>query len=372
MNGHHDRATRVLYGCMSGTSADGIDVAAVRISGHGWSMRAEFLGGCSLAYDDAAPGLSARVRAALRQTPMPAGDFAQLGHALALAHVRALRSLAQVAPAAHAISMHGQTLFHKPPVSWQLCVPWPVVQAFGVPVLHDLRGADLAAGGQGAPLTPTSDFVMYSGSTTTAVVNLGGFANATLLPPRGAGPDGVAGWDVCLCNQLLDELARTRLRSECDWDGAAAARGCADAQAVESLRAMLSAQSRSGRSLGTADEVVSHAAALTKHLPSDDACATAAAAIGRTIGNRLAHAEARSLVLAGGGAKHQPLVAAIRQALPLATRSDEGRWPPAYREAAAMAVLGALAQDGIPPGLPQVTHTAATRGSCCVARYASP
>lgn len=357
---------RVIHGCMSGTSCDGIDVAAVAIEDHGWSMRAHFLAGSSLAYDDALPGLAARVRSVLRQEPVTAGALATLARDLAVAHVRALRELGRSAAAPSAIAMHGQTLYHAPPVSLQLCAPWPVADAFGVPVLHDLRGADLAAGGQGAPLTPTSDFIMYAGSAPTAVVNLGGFANATVLPTRERDPSAVRGFDICLCNQLLDELARTRLGQPCDWDGNAALSGVIDQTALHALTTLLSGQAASGRSLGTADESVAAAASMLSHQAPNDACATAVAAIAHTIVAALTAHQVRFLVLAGGGVLNLALEAALRSGIPGGQPSTAAQWPPAYREAAAMAVLGALALDGVSPGLPAVTGRRGIAGRCCV------
>jgi anhydro-N-acetylmuramic acid kinase len=360
-----DGDVRVIHGCMSGTSCDGIDVAAVAIDGHGWTMRAHFLAGASLSYDDALPGLAARVRSALRQEPTTAGVLATLAHDLAEAHVQALRALARTAAAPIAIAMHGQTLYHAPPISLQLCAPWPVAEALAVPVLHDLRGADLAAGGQGAPLTPTSDFIMYAGSAPTAVINLGGFANATVLPPRGGDPSAVRGFDICLCNQLLDELARTRLLQPCDWDGTAALGGTVDRAALEAVMNLLSAQARSGRSLGTADESVAIAASMLAHLAPEDACATAVSAIAHTIVDTLRDHRVRHLALAGGGVRHLALERALREGLPGGPPPTAAEWPPAFREAAAMAILGALALDGVAPGLPGVTGRRQHAGCCC-------
>ncbi len=359
-----DGDVRVIHGCMSGTSCDGIDVAAVAIKGHGWAMRASFLAGASLPYDEAMPGLAARVLAALRQEPMTTGALATLAHDLAEAHVQALRALARTAAAPIAIAMHGQTLYHAPPISLQLCAPWPVAEALAVPVLHDLRGADLAAGGQGAPLTPTSDFIMYAAEAPTAVVNLGGFANATVLPPRGGDPSDVRGFDICLCNQLLDELARTRLGRPCDWDGTAALRGTVDPAAREAVMNLLAAQAGSGRSLGTADESVAIAASMLARLSPEDACATAVSAVAQTIVTRLRDHHVRHLALAGGGVLNRALDGALREGLPGGPPPTAAEWPPAFREAAAMAILGALALDGIAPGLPAVTGRRSPSGCC--------
>ena len=110
---------------------------------------------------------------------------------------------------------HGQTVFHAPPASWQLLNAAPIARAVRAPVVFDLRQADLAAGGQGAPITPLADWIMLRAhgpaAAGRAIVNLGGFCNVTILP-SGAGPEGVRGMDVCPCNHLLDGVARRRVR----------------------------------------------------------------------------------------------------------------------------------------------------------------
>src|SRR6185436_14618647 len=136
--------------------------------------------------------------------------------ALALGELHA-RAVAKAAAGCRLdlIAAHGQTVFHAPPLSWQMLNPWPLVRDLQTSVVFDLRGADLAHGGQGAPITPLADWVLFrSNSRTRAVVNLGGFCNLTLLPP--GRPDMVRGFDVCACNQLLDHIARGILQRPFD------------------------------------------------------------------------------------------------------------------------------------------------------------
>lgn len=367
---------------MSGTSLDGLDVALVRIHDFGLALRAEFMLGHSVSLD----ALGADLQRLARQAPATAGEIAVLAHDFALLHVRAIAELGQRAgirldaSTITLVAAHGQTVFHAPPHSWQLMNPAPLAAALGVPVVFDLRAADLAAGGQGAPITPLADAVLFGDpGARVAVVNLGGFANFTLLPrwaPVGAaGAAALAqidGGDLCLCNQLLDALARRRLDRRYDEGGAVAAQGRVDARALQLLRARLDEPGAAGGSLGTAHERGDECAALLAALSAPDALRTACRAIAEIIAARLVRpggpqaasdhrtgvqgAGCERLLLAGGGARNGALVSEIGAASGRpAGLTDAVGIPVEYREAIAMAVLGALCADGVPITLPRVT-----------------
>jgi 1,6-anhydro-N-acetylmuramate kinase len=158
--------------------------------------------------------------------------------------------------AADLVAVHGQTVFHAPPVSWQLLSAAPIAHALRVPVVFDLRAADLACGGQGAPITPIADFVLFRDEEENrAVVNLGGFCNVTLLE-RGSSLElsRVRARDVCACNQVLDAVARACLGRAFDEGGSRAASGRVDAGSYASC-SRSSRHSRARRSLGTGDEL---------------------------------------------------------------------------------------------------------------------
>ena len=226
---------RLAIGLMTGTSIDGVDAAAVVVDGHGLGMRVKVIG-----HDFAPLGdLAVALRALASGERMAASEVAQmaleLGTRLADAAGMLAMRLGRGAPAL--IAAHGQTVFHDPPRSWQLINAAPIAK-LGCPVVFDLRAADLAAGGQGAPITPLADFVFFRDeSRGVAVVNLGGFCNVTVIPERagrsledGAGEG--EGMDVGAGNQgggggagrgRAARLAPARMQSCAGWGGAAGA-----------------------------------------------------------------------------------------------------------------------------------------------------
>jgi len=279
------------------------------------------------------------------------------------------------------ICIHGQTVFHQPPISWQLANPAPIAKQFSCPIVSDLRQADLAAGGQGAPITPIADWIFFRDERKRrAIVNLGGFCNVTILPATNADassspsprtgtsscrstPDdlsGIRGFDVCACNQVLDAVARAALHKPFDEDGAAARRGRAKPHAARTLMKALNQQRTGRRSLGTGDESTHWVNnQLQAGWSGEDIACSAAHAIARCIAEALRAHDIDEIVLAGGGARNLALTDAIADASNVTViRSDGLGVPIDAREAMAFAILGALCADGVPITLPQVTGCA--------------
>lgn len=360
--------TRLVAGCMTGTSLDSLDAALVEIEGAGLSLRARFLRGVSRGLG----GLAPRLRALAEQQPLSAGEAAALARDFALAHVAALQELLSStrsldrSTTPSLVAVHGQTVHHAPPVSWQLLNPWPIVRALRAPVVFDLRGADLAAGGQGAPITPLADLPLFaSADEPRAVVNLGGFCNVTLLPPGGQDRAQAAlrvrGMDVCACNHLLDGLARMLLGTPFDRDGAVAATGTTNERVAGRLTDLLVSQAAAGRSLGTGDELARWVEQARGAAAAPDVLRSACDALARVVVRATRAVDdsatrAPSLILAGGGVRNLCLMRSIEEHAggPVRTTANLGV-PPEYREAACMAVLGTLCQDRVPITLPQVT-----------------
>lgn len=348
---------------MTGTSLDALDCALVRVTGTGFALRAEAVRCASTDLGE----LRSSLRNLAEGVPTSAGEIAEIALAFSELHARAVAEIANDGRL-DLVCVHGQTIFHKPPVSWQLLNPWPIVRAAKSPVVFDLRGADLAAGGQGAPITPIADAVLLSHHPELtlgfAVVNLGGFANATVVPSS-AQPlsdsrlNDVKGFDICVCNQLLDRIAREALSVPFDDGGRIALSGTPNQEAALELARVLQGQSSAGRSLGSGDEAGSWVAAAKGKLNPADLAATAVDAIARTVWGRCRGVS--NVLLAGGGAKNGALARAIGQAsgcTAAVSTIDRFGILAEYREAIEFAVLGALCQDGVPITLASVTGVA--------------
>lgn len=378
-------ATRHVIGMMTGTSIDGIDAAWMSMTGRGLELRAKLVAHISRPIGET---LARELRRAADQEKMSAGEFAKLALKFGERHAEVAAELVEEGtkggsiPQPDLICVHGQTVFHAPPVSWQLINVSPIVQRLHCPVVFDLRQADLAAGGQGAPITPMADWILFrSEQKSRAIVNLGGFCNVTVLRSDGATPpelrrsdeelpkraaassqrsmpdlEHVRGFDVCACNQILDAVAREAMGVSFDEDGRIALKGNVNAAAAEKLRGALLLQSKGGRSLGTGDDALQWVQSHLKQLSPNDLAATAVWAVANVIAEAIEIQRVDEIYLAGGGARHQLLVQLLKQRCTATVQMiDALGIPIESRESAAMAVLGALCADGIPITMPQVT-----------------
>ncbi len=341
-------ATRRVVGCMTGTSIDGLDVALVEIEGTGLAMRAKVIRCVSRSLGE----VGTTLRMIAEQRPMIASEIATAMHTFSMLHAAAIQEVLG-RDRCDLICVHGQTVFHKPPFSWQLMQPAPIVAIIRCPVVYDLRQADLVWGGQGAPITPIADWIFFRDVEGLAVVNLGGFCNITVLSGANE-PSEIRAMDVCSCNQLLDTIARTLMRLPFDEGGQRAGAGHVHDEALQDLDGVLAAQSSSNRSLGTGDEVGDWVSRFRAHVSPEDLAATACEAIGQAISLRVQGCQ--TIALAGGGVRNEALVRAIGSCCSAkVVKTDAHGVPAAYREAACFAVLGALCQDKVPITLPAVT-----------------
>jgi anhydro-N-acetylmuramic acid kinase len=207
----------LVLGLMSGTSADGIDVALARISGAPPRLHAKLLNHTSINFP---PQLRQEILRVAEQQPISAGDLSQLnfrlGEVFAEAALAACRRF-RIAPKKIAlIGSHGQTIFHQGrPVPYlgratastlQIGEPAIIAARTGVTTIADFRPADIAQGGQGAPLVPDADYLLYRHEQLGRVsLNLGGIANITVIPAA-AKPAQVLAFDTGPANMLIDAL----------------------------------------------------------------------------------------------------------------------------------------------------------------------
>lgn len=350
---------------MTGTSLDGLDAALVEIKGCGPKISAHFAGLVSRPLGT----LHDLLRALATGEPRPALDFVSAARRLGELHAEAVSELcAGHLPRdarLHLVVAHGQTIWHAPDghrgdenggVSWQLFDPWPLVRCMKVPVLYDLRQADLIAGGQGAPITPLADAVLYQ-DQADLIVNLGGICNVTVLAQMSWG------YDLCPCNLLIDRVVQTLWPDlRFDRDGCRAASGHAVASMFESLVADLPADNGLPRSMGREsychgeiERIVCDAA--TEYTPCD-IVASAVEAVAQVIAAAIHRTGSKQVVLAGGGTGNQQLVDSIRGRCGPEVQvrmSDDFGIPSQAREAVCFAVLGALSEAGIPVTQAQTT-----------------
>ena len=347
----HHAHSRIAVGIMTGTSLDAVDACALRLHGRGLEMTAEYLKSVSHPLAE----LGEHLRSVAEDEPTPASVIASLRRRLGERCRDAVAAL-RLPDEIDLIAVHGQTLHHETPDSWQLIDPFPIAQHFHTRVVSDLRGLDRAASGEGAPITPLADWILHRTDATQAIVNLGGFINCTVLPSQAheAPLPAIAGFDVCPCNHLLDTIARLALEAPYDDGGRLAMSGNACLEQLQLITAHLRSLHEQGRSLGSNDDCIEFVPDILQSIGPADAAATFCAAIAATLASALAAHPADVVRLAGGGVRNTALVNAIKAAFgdrvpvePLA-HGDE-------REAAALAVLGALAADDVPITLPQVT-----------------
>lgn len=345
---------------MTGTSIDGIDAALVEIHGRGLSMSAR----CLALESRPLGNLATDLRKLADQQPMSARRITELAWELGELHAEIAGMLARNAGAAvDLVCVHGQTVYHGGGKTWQLIQPAPIAHRLRAPVVFDLRAADVASGGQGAPITPIADWILFRSQVDRVVINLGGFCNITWAPAH-AGPEQVRGRDVCACNQILDGLARVRLGRKFDEGGEVALKGKVIPAAMEAMCQILREQGAQRRSLGTGDEVVSGWISATAAQAGADVVRTACEAVGIVVGESIAHVAGSSfgaeVIVAGGGVRNRALLAAIERSAGgrRVTVSDALGIQSAAREAMEFAVLGALCQDRTPITLPKVTGCA--------------
>jgi len=350
---------------MTGTSLDGLDVALAQIEGCGLSMSAE----CR--------GMVSRPLGALADE---LGGFASGEQASALRYARAGRQLGELYADAVAelckdflpegkdldfVAAHGQTIAHAPSdgLSWQLFDPWPIVRRLRVPVCYDLRQADLIAGGQGAPVTPLSDWILYRRSDRDqVVVNLGGICNITFMP-GGCDVNQVQAEDIGPCNLLIDAVVRSAFPElQYDQGGALGAAGNGSSVVYDALRNGSEFFDRPRPRTAGHEEFGQgwvQRLLVDTGLSGRDAVASATEAVAQLIADYVSGlGNGLEVVLAGGGTKNRFLVETIGAKLTDRAHvviSDSAGIPASAREAMGFAVLGALSRDGLPITLPQVT-----------------
>jgi anhydro-N-acetylmuramic acid kinase len=372
-------APDVFVGLMSGTSCDGVAAAAARFAerGAGGRLTAELLGFVQAPY---APAVRDRLLAAMHgAAPREYCRLhADLGGWLADAAAALLAGAGIARADVAAVASHGQTVWHEPGHStWQVGDAAVIAERLGVPVVHDFRARDVAAGGQGAPLVPAADALLFGDDGGWRLLqNLGGIGNVTVVPPAGAaGADpfaGVRAFDTGPGMSLIDLLARRADPAlPFDVDGRLAAAGSPVDAVVDRLLGepyfVAEPPKSTGRELFGADYADRLAAMCREARPGAtdaDCVATAVALTARSVADayaRFVPEPAAEVLVSGGGARHPGVFAAAGRALaalprPVALRRfDDVFFDGEAKEAVAFALLGYLHVRGRPGNVPSAT-----------------
>lgn len=360
---------RIIVGLMSGTSLDGISAAVVRFGRETTGrISYELLGMSVRAYD--ADQRDRLAKALVGVTPREYCRLAfDLGNWLADAAITAIAEAGIDRASVQAIASHGQTVWHEPGHStWQFGQPAVIAERTGIDVVSDFRARDVAAAGQGAPLVPAADALLFAHpSDWRALQNLGGIGNVTIVPPGGI-TISTRAFDTGPGVVIIDGVTRIVAPGmSYDVDGRIARSGTA----IESVvRAALEhpyfsapPPKSTGRELFDPAYIaafIERCRAARPGATAGDVIATAVELTAASIADAFARfvpEPVRELVVSGGGAENPAVVDAIRRVLPSVTvrRFDELFFDGEAKEAVAFALLGYLHLTRQPGNLPSVT-----------------
>jgi anhydro-N-acetylmuramic acid kinase len=395
----------IVAGVMSGTSADGINVALVRFSacqpsvGTGDSPVRLRTGEETSLKTDRASGLSrpssfellahaeypfpAAVRRAILATMNAelarVADLARLNFLLGELYADAVAKTARKHRAKlDLVGCHGQTIYHQgvpaPFLGRRIAVTWQtgegavIAARLGVPVISDFRPSDMAAGGKGAPLVPFLDYFLYRDQQIGRIAqNIGGIANLTAIPP-GASPRQLVAFDTGPGNMVIDAVMEELFGRRYDRDGKIAASGQIREEVIAQLMRASFFRQKPPRTAGREEfgrEYVGRFLRLCRSASKPDVVATATALTARSIADALQRfvlrnrQNYRQMIVSGGGAHNPTLMAMLRNELaPLGIKlhfSDEFGVPTEAKEAVAFAVLAHETWHHRPSNVPSAT-----------------
>jgi anhydro-N-acetylmuramic acid kinase len=354
----------IVAGVMSGTSADGIDVAFVRIKARSHA-RFELLGHAEYVYPKK---VRAAVLAAMNASQASVADLSRLNFLLGELYSEAVLATArQFRVTVDLVGCHGQTLYHqgepqkflgrKLAATWQVGEAAIIAAKVGAPVVSDFRPGDMAAGGKGAPLVPFLDFMLFRDAHVGRIVqNIGGIANLTAIP-AGAAPDDVFAFDTGPGNMVIDAVTEKLFGQPFDRGGKIAASGTVLDEVIRKTLQRAFFKQRPPKTAGREEfgrEFVRDFLRRCGRCRKQDVVATATALTAKSIVDALlrfvirnSHSASKpafhEMILSGGGSKNSTLVAILTSKLaPLGFRlrfSDEFGLPSAAKEAVAFAVL---------------------------------
>ncbi|HZQ68540.1 MAG TPA: anhydro-N-acetylmuramic acid kinase [Terriglobales bacterium] len=366
----------IVAGVMSGTSADGINVALVRISGQPRHPKLQLLGHAEYPYP---ADVRRIVLASMNAASTSVAQLARLNFLLAELYADAVdKTRRRFRKTLDLVGCHGQTLYHQGTsadflghsiaVTWQIGDGSLVAQRLGVPVVSDFRPADMAAQGKGAPLVPFLDYLLYRDKRIGRIVqNIGGIGNLTAIPAN-APATRVRAFDTGPGNMVIDAVTERLFRKPFDKDGRIAASGTVLEHVLASiLREPFFLQpppKTAGREEFGANFFSEFLRRCSDAKPAD-IVATATALTVRSIASSLQRfviqrrKDYGEFVVSGGGARNPTLLQMLAAELaPLGLRlrtSDEFGIPSEAKEAVAFALLAYQTWNRLPSNIPSAT-----------------
>ncbi len=359
---HPEPVLRVV-GLMSGTSCDGVDAAVVEVERRD-RMRVRTLATWSRPYTQEERQALLRLSSPQATVEDVCRQNFQIGERLAEAALEALSRAALKPREVHLVASHGHTAWHVPGHSTlQLGEAAVVAERTGLPVVSNFRARDVAAGGQGAPLVPYLDWLLFlHPQRNRAVQNLGGIGNVTWIP-AGGDPEQVVAFDTGPGNMVIDGVVALLTGARYDDGGELAAEGTPHRALVYELLQDPYFAQPPPKSTGREVFGASYAEALVARARSlgvsdQDVVATATYLTARTVADSYRFVgRVDEVLLSGGGVHNKTLVRWIQDLLapiPVRTVAEEGV-DPDFKEAVAFAVLGALTAWGLVGNLPSAT-----------------
>jgi anhydro-N-acetylmuramic acid kinase len=375
-------AAMTVAGVMSGTSADGVDVAVVRIAPGKHVPKLKLLEHRAFPYPKS---LRNAVLAAMDAQSISAAEMARLHWRLGEVYADCIaRTLAASKLRASLIGVHGQTIYHQGAASpylgkplkctWQLGEASCIAERLRIPVISDFRPADMAAGGHAAPLVPMLDYTVFAHAKRNRVLqNLGGIANLSAVPAN-TGADKLLAFDTGPANMVVDELMQRFYQKPYDRNGATAKRGIVLQPVLDTLMRdpyFVAAPPKSTGREQYGAAFVDKLLKLCGKARGEDIIATATALTAESIahayrtfvwphlGMNAPLAAATDFIPAGGGAKNATLMRMLQERLePLGITFvpiETFGLPAEAKEAAAFALLAWLTWHGLPGNVPSAT-----------------
>jgi anhydro-N-acetylmuramic acid kinase len=365
----------IVAGVMGGTSADGIDVALIEISGRLLQTRLRLLHHRHKNF----PAPVRRQILSVMNASTKVADLARLNFLLGELYAQAVLETQQRGGVkADLVGCHGQTIYHqgeplnflgkKIATTWQTGEGAVIAARAGVPVVSDFRVADMANGGKGAPLVPYLDYLLYRDATRGRIVqNIGGIGNLTAIP-AGASLDEVTAFDTGPGNMVMDALAERLFKTPFDRDGRIAARGRVNEPLLRwamSLRYFRRPPPKTAGREEFGREFVREFVLRAGRLRKEDVIATATALTARSISDSIRrfvlHGKNnyRDYFVSGGGTRNRTLMHMLELelapvGLPVRT-TDEFGLPSDAKEAVAFAVLAYHTWHREPSNIPSAT-----------------